>query len=117
MRRGKFILLTTAGAIATLAPFCRSRRSDKSLSQPLFLSTITDIKTLNQIGNAYRKQTTAEADEFTLTQLLTTTGNTAAPLNNKVKEDFATGQTLTINGWILSITEARQCALLSTQKP
>jgi hypothetical protein len=103
------------------------------LSQPLFLSTLTDIKTLTQIGNAYRKQTPAETNETTLTDLLTGTSqldnstpqpenstpqpdNSTLRLDNTVKEDFASGHTLTINGWVLSITEARQCALLSVQK-
>lgn len=113
MKRRKFIVLTTAGAIASTLPFCHFSKNPTTLSQPLFLSTITDIKTLNQIGNAYRKQTTAEADESTLTKLLSTTAISDA----HIQQDFASGQTLTINGWILSITEARQCALLSTQKP
>ena len=126
MKRRKFIILTSGGAIGALIPSCRSRRPDPALSRPLFLSTLTDIKTLTQIGNAYRKQTPAETNETTLTDLLTGASqldnstpqpdNSTLRLDNTVKEDFASGHTLTINGWVLSITEARQCALLSVQK-
>jgi len=33
--------------------------------------------------------------------------------NTKTVEDFNTGQTVIINGWVLSRTEARQCALFA----
>lgn len=34
-------------------------------------------------------------------------------LGNRIKNDFEKGNTVEINGWILSVTEARQCAYLS----
>jgi hypothetical protein len=30
-----------------------------------------------------------------------------------VRDDFARGRTIVIDGWVLSVTEARQCALFS----
>jgi hypothetical protein len=30
-----------------------------------------------------------------------------------VRRDFDTGRTVLVNGWVLSATEARQCALFS----
>jgi hypothetical protein len=32
---------------------------------------------------------------------------------DRIREDFAEGRTVVVNGWVLSVTEARQCALLS----
>lgn len=37
-------------------------------------------------------------------------------LDRVIREDYATGKVLTINGWVLSQTEARQCALYSFTK-
>jgi hypothetical protein len=34
-------------------------------------------------------------------------------LENKVENDFKTGKIAVIKGWVLSLTEARQCALFS----
>ena len=37
----------------------------------------------------------------------------AAILAGDVKRDFAAGRTIVLRGWVLSVTEARQCALFS----
>jgi hypothetical protein len=34
-------------------------------------------------------------------------------LDSRVEQDFKTGKTVTAGGWVLSVTEARQCALYS----
>lgn len=34
-------------------------------------------------------------------------------ITNKIKTDFKDGRIILCNGWVLAITEARQCALLS----
>jgi hypothetical protein len=38
-------------------------------------------------------------------------------ITGKIKADFAAGRTITLEGWVISITEARQCALNSIQMP
>ena len=117
VKRRSFILLTIAGGIATVIPSCKSRGVSAALTQPLFLSTICDLQTLRQIGTKYRATTPAEAREDILIQLLTTDGNPTGQLIRKVKDDFTTGRTVTVDGWVLALTEARQCALYSFQKP
>ena len=37
-------------------------------------------------------------------------------LTKMINQDFVSGDTIVIDGWILSITEARQCALYSKIK-
>ena len=37
-------------------------------------------------------------------------------LDKKVKNDFEKGNTVLIQGWVLAVTEARQCALFSLLK-
>jgi hypothetical protein len=34
-------------------------------------------------------------------------------IDDTVHEDFAAGRTVVVDGWVLSVTEARQCALFS----
>ncbi|HET6252891.1 MAG TPA: hypothetical protein VFE32_02390 [Puia sp.] len=117
MKRRNFLLLTIAGGIAAITPFCKSRRPSTTLTQPFFLSAMCDVQTLRKIGTQYRTATPAEASEDALVQLLTTGGGTTGQLDNKIKDDFTSGRTVTIDGWVLAVTEARQCALFSFQKP
>lgn len=117
MKRRSFILLTIAGGIATVTPSCKSRRVSSALTQPFFLSTICDLQTLRQIGIKYRATTPTESNEDVLTQLLTTDGDPSEQLVQKVNEDFTADRTVTVDGWVLALTEARQCALYSFQKP
>jgi hypothetical protein len=39
--------------------------------------------------------------------------NLATTLDQQIKNDFITGNMVMVDGWILSVTEARQCALFS----
>lgn len=125
MKRRKFLLLTaigTTGAIATMTPFCNTRRTTPTaLNTPDFLAAICDSQTIRKIGAEYRASTPAGTSETQLTDLLTAgldqTKNQIDQLNNKVKADFAAGRTVTLDGWVISVTEARQCALYSIQLP
>jgi hypothetical protein len=87
------------------------RRTDpraKALETPDFLSHICDTPTIRQLGAAYRAQTPAEATQETLITLLQP-GITA----QTIRSDYANGNIVTLRGWVLSRTEARQCALFS----
>jgi len=118
VKRRNFLLLTTAGAIATITPFCKTRRAaPTTLNTPGFLAAICDSQTIRKIGVDYRATTQDEAKENALTQLLTTGGDQPDQLVKKVNDDFASGRTVTLDGWIIAITEARQCALYSLQLP
>jgi hypothetical protein len=97
------------GAI-TVTTGCGHRTDPRTvaLETPDFLSHVCDAVTLRQLGTAYRAQTPAEASQKTLIQLLQP-GATA----QSIKTEYANGDIVTINGWVLSRTEARQCALFS----
>lgn len=68
---------------------------------------------------AYRKQFSKEDDKIVLSNLLIGTNISKDRsaleklLNQHVLDDFKTGKTIMAAGWVLSITEARQCALYS----
>jgi hypothetical protein len=128
MQRRQFIEMTTMGGTVMLVTGmgCRQRHpvSYDLLDQPQELAQICDLKTLKEIGMAYRLQTTTETDANKLASLLLTdtTGKPVSSasdlsfiqsiLANKIDQDFKTGNIVTVKGWILSRTEARQCALL-----
>ena len=76
------------------------------------------------IGHAYLQRYPQEADIRTLEDqiaqgipggrtLLATTGKPEISklLTDRIRQDFATDQVVKVQGWILSITEARLCAL------
>lgn len=88
---------------------------------------LCDAPTIQKIGEAYRTKVPAESGKEALTERLLEdssgnplsekTDNTAihAFLNDKIKQDFEAGRIVTLHGWMLSETEARQCALFSLQ--
>jgi hypothetical protein len=121
MQRRTFIHLSAYTAVALALPLANSctPSTEKILEQPLFFAHLADAKTISEAGNAYRKQFPGEDNKTTLTGLLLG-GNTTEDkrnlqtlLDNRVEQDFKTGKTVTASGWVLSITEARQCALYS----
>jgi hypothetical protein len=126
MERRKFITLAAAGgmAVSFTGISCTGRPAYYSmLDKPQQLSYICDAKTIREIGMAYRAQTPAESGSGSLADLLSadSTGHAVssssdntfiqALINQKIIDDFEKGHTVVINGWILSVTEARQCAL------
>ncbi|HEY4197114.1 MAG TPA: hypothetical protein VGM63_16345 [Mucilaginibacter sp.] len=121
MQRRTFIQLSAYTAVALALPLVDSCTSptNKVLEQPLFFAHLVDSKTIQETGLSYRKLFPAEDSQTTLTGLLL--GKNApedkkliqSSLDKQVDDDFKAGKTVTAAGWVLSITEARQCALYS----
>ncbi len=114
-----------AMAIPLLDCAGRNREIKKNLIPPAFLSRICDAKTIRGIGEAYNARFPARASEDTLIDLLLAdeagpgatrqSGETETRsfLEKKIQKDFNTANTVVMNGWILSVTEAQQAALFS----
>src|SRR5437762_14210660 len=129
MKRRTFVRLATATTVVLSLPdlYCTSKDSTltRTLSQPSVLLHICDAKTIHSIGEAYQHQATNERDKATLMKLLKqgpdglpinegkNSDAIVALLNKKVSQDFQQQKTVIVDGWILSITEASQCALYS----
>lgn len=120
MKRRKFLLLSLFGLFISLVAIWYYKfksASSRDLRHPLDLTEICDRKTLINIGKTYRKLTDENNKKYLEEVLLKDAEihNTKIKvgLKTKVAEDFNTGNTILIDGWLLSITEARQCALLS----
>jgi len=119
MKRRKFIFLTAAGFTLLALPACNyiNGEIDNSLADPQSLSLIWDKQTILDIGKKYRSQFPNDDSEQSLSKLLKgKTSNEKELIDDlklRIKNDFQTSNTIVIDGWILSQTETRQCALYS----
>jgi hypothetical protein len=129
MERRKFIGLSAYTAIAFSLPIvggCMQKPIDKNFADPALFRRITGEKNIRETGEDYLKQFPAEKDQRKLAELLTQGSESpdasdAARLNEffdkRIKDDFKSGRTVVANGWVLSLTEARQCALYTLLEP
>ncbi|MFA6248368.1 MAG: hypothetical protein WC615_15625 [Mucilaginibacter sp.] len=125
MERRLFVKLSAFTAMALTLPMVHGCGGSKEMAvaQPYLLSQLVDDKTINQAGLAYRKTHAAEDNKEKLSQLLLGGKDAAlgkneiqAMLDKQVTADFKQGNTLVVKGWVMSVTEARQCALYSLLK-
>ncbi len=122
MKRRNFVLLTGIGISAIAIPTWyykyRDPEYDQLLAEPELLSYIWDDNTISEIGMLYLEKFSDENSEPKLIELLSNNVSTdlienTEMLNQQITNDYKTGNTIMIAGWILSKTEARQCALFS----
>lgn len=120
-------------SLGTIAAFtltfigCREKVSSKTsaLYLPELLSLLVDEKTIREIGKAYISLAPNQTTNSYLISLLMTDSNgkklsekasastIRSDLGKKIVADFKKGNFLFVNGWVLSETEAQQCALFS----
>ena len=130
MKRKTFIL--TASAAVTGAAFGgfalyklhKEKLKKRPLIYPYILSSFCDEEIFRNIGNSYRAIVPTENSSQKLLSLLTN-GLKNSEISSadhsilvkqielNVEQDFKEDKTITLLGWILSKTEARQCALFS----
>lgn len=118
MNRRKFLLLASAGgtaiAIPTVYYALKVPDYDKSLIVPRSLSMIWETETILATGKKYIEKFPDENSERALTRSLFADSQvTHDHLESKSKSDFESSQYVIIDGWMLSRTEARQCALFA----
>src|SRR5450631_1412837 len=129
MQRRNFILLTAIGGTVTVFAGlqCNPRQSAvySILGKPGPLSFICDEQTIREIGLVYRLQKPEEKEAHKLEDLLLTdsVGHQLSSsvddqivqnlISKKVEQDFEKANTVVVRGWILAVTEARQCALFA----
>jgi len=94
------------------------------LEQPKILGNFCNEKDIQEIGMDYRKQNPEESQKQQLMELLlkNDAGKKINPSNNaevsdwldqKTELEFKNDNTIVVAGWVISVTEARQCALFS----
>lgn len=112
MERRRFVILALAGTAAVSLPLSQCASGDNDYRPQHLYSLIGKSKTV-EIGKAYVERFPSESDRKKLTALITTTLNEppASKVNVRIQNEFRNGKVVIINGWILSLTEARQSAL------
>lgn len=119
MKRREFIGLAAVGAAGVVLPAAASFLP--VAAHPRLLDILHDDEVVREIGRTYREMATGENDVRVLTEAILADGNASAStalsarLDQQVQDDFTRGRTVKVNGWILSVTEAQQCALYSLQ--
>jgi hypothetical protein len=125
MQRRDFIRLSAYGTVMLGVPFiagCSHKPVNAAIDQPPFLMHIMDKKTILETGKRYISMVPQEASSSILEDLLTEksdiSGSTPpekvhAHFNAVSTADFKANRTVIVDGWVLSATEARQCALFS----
>lgn len=129
MQRRTFLKIVGIGGAVGL-PLASCQRVGtvaEVLHMPAFLSGVCDEKTLRAIGVAFGKlyPETYVADHIKKELLAVVSldqspsaidpSALASSLAGKVEADFNEGRIITIDGWVLSVTEAKQCALYSLE--
>ena len=118
MNRRKFIVLSGAAVLAAGSAYwyMSSNGGKKAFDFPDTLSKILDSQAIILIGRDYLAKFPKHNDRNILLQLLkdnTIVANDVSRLGKAIEKDFETGNTMVLNGWVVSLTEARQCALYS----
>ena len=125
MNRREFIGIAAAGAAGVVVPaFSRGGASNAvMLAHPRLLEILRDERIVRNLGRRYRELVPAEDNPDALVHAImaqplaamsvkqTSASTLCARVDEQVQRDFGAGKTVTLNGWVLSVTEARQCAL------
>jgi len=129
MNRKKFLIISALAVAAISVPVAikyshRRKVRNKPLEQPKILGNFCNEKDIQEIGIDYRKQNPDESQKQQLMELLlkNDAGKKISPSNNaevsdwldqKTELEFKNDKTIVVAGWVISVTEARQCALFS----
>lgn len=118
--RRRFLQLTAAGVVASLTDTaCRGTGEDAgTLTQPALIEMLGPAR-VREIGTQYRAAFPKENTAAALRDAIASSQHPNFPLiwrrsiEDQIGDDFAAGRTVLVSGWVLSETEARQCALYS----
>ncbi len=124
MNRRQFLRFTAAISIAlciTRIDWLFEEGQASALADPSLLRILGD-RCVRDIGSSYRDQFPREDDPIAISSAIATNSGifrdqslceSQILLKQQIQNDFARGSTIRINGWVLSLTEARHCALFS----
>ena len=122
MRRRDFIRRVGAAAAGVAVAGCADHAAydTRALERPELLAAL-GANPVRAIGARYRAMTSDENDAGSLRDAIAASrpfasrflGAADPTVAELIRADFVHGRTVVVDGWILSATEARQCALFS----
>jgi hypothetical protein len=120
MDRRRFIHVTSAGMVVAVTSWgCADSPDDvRELAHPALLEMLGAERT-REIGTRYRAAVPQESTAAALRSAISSSRRRGfalsfrRPIEVQVHDDFEDGRTILVGGWVLSQTEARQCALYS----
>ena len=118
--RRRFLQLSALGVIAAVADSACARSSDRAdaaADRPQLLAMLGPER-VRQLGEHYRAANPSENRADALRAAISSGRGPRIPLlrksiDDQIRDDFEAGRTVLVDGWILSVTEARQAALFS----
>jgi hypothetical protein len=119
--RRRFLQVAAVGAVASLAgSACALDTGEdaQALTKPALLGMLGPERA-REIGTQYRAAVPNENTAAALRGAISSSQRRKFPwtsrqsIEEQIRDDFAAGRTIVISGWVLSRTEARQCALYS----
>src|SRR3954469_20587506 len=115
--RRQFVKAAAALIAGAATTACADDSTDsRALAQPELLEMLGPDR-VRALGAHYRTNVPSENSAVFLRAALS--GGAPSPhlpwmhksIADRVRDDFAEGRTVLVDGWVLSVTEARQCAL------
>ena len=117
--RRRFLQLSALGVIAAVADSACARSSDRAdaaADRPQLLAMLGPER-VRQLGAHYRAANPSENRADALRAAISGRGPRIPLLrksiDDQIRDDFEAGRAVLVDGWILSVTEARQAALFS----
>jgi len=119
--RRRFLQLTALGVVSSIADVACSRDDTSVASaadRPQLLSFLGPDR-VREIGSHYRAAAPGENTPEALRAAISKSRGFHVPLlgndslDDQIEDDFEDGRTVLVDGWVLSVTEARQAALFS----
>ena len=118
--RRRFLQLSALGVLAGVNDACAPTDSDATAdAEHLQLLSMLGADRVSQLGAHYRASTPNENTTAALRSALSNNRGLHIPfvkgpsLADRIRDDFAAGRIVLVDGWVLSITEAREAALFS----
>jgi hypothetical protein len=114
--RRRFLQLTALSLVAPVSA-CAPTADKESVDRPQLLAMLGADR-VRDLGARYRAATPSESSADALHSAIAKGRGSRIPfmsesLDNRVEDDFKNGHTVLVDGWVLSVTEARQAALFS----
>lgn len=119
--RRRFLQVGVLGIVATVAESgctAADTRDAAAVDRPLLLTMLGPDR-VRELGARYRADTPSENTADALRSAISGSRGFRIPfirtksLADQIKDDFEKARTVLVDGWVLSVTEARQAALYS----